>query len=261
MDSTCSLGLGVSPRPWRNGSRRLPTVNMTNMFGRSFCLECSSGKFHVLRFGMTFERLNQILFHQSTSYTADSHARTSARQAAVSAWMESEARFTGNCTDSSPNADQLSFFSKMSPESEPVALEKWSGHLPMSGMTVDGRVFQPNQLAHHTYVKGGFFWPTIKASDAVKGGPKSVHGNGSLSLPAAAARWRTPQARDGSNRGPTCPTRRKSQGHSVTLVDQVGGMLNTTWVEWLMGYNSGWTVLNPWAMPWFRNKRKRRTRN
>jgi hypothetical protein len=53
--------------------------------------------------------------------------------------------------------------------------------------------------------------------------------------------WRTPQARDGDQRGPSDPQKRVEQGHSVSLHDQVGGSLNPTWVEWLMGFPLGWT--------------------
>lgn len=31
--------------------------------------------------------------------------------------------------------------------------------------------------------------------------------------------------------------------------ERIGGMLNPTWVEWLMGYPAEWTVCAPWAMP------------
>jgi len=58
-------------------------------------------------------------------------------------------------------------------------------------------------------------------------------------------RWRTPQARDGDPRGTQNPEKRKAGGHSVGLDDQVGGSLNPTWVEWLMGFPLGWTDLGP----------------
>jgi hypothetical protein len=40
-----------------------------------------------------------------------------------------------------------------------------------------------------------------------------------------------------------------------------GGSLNPTWVEWLMGYPTGWTNLNALAMQWFQNKRKKRSKD
>ena len=39
------------------------------------------------------------------------------------------------------------------------------------------------------------------------------------------------------------------------------GQLNPTWVEWLMGYPSGWTALEDWAMQWFRPKRGKRSKD
>jgi hypothetical protein len=59
------------------------------------------------------------------------------------------------------------------------------------------------------------------------------------------AHWRTPQAGDGDQRGLSDPQKRVEQGHSVSLHDQVGGSLNPTWVEWLMGFPAEWTDLEP----------------
>ena len=67
--------------------------------------------------------------------------------------------------------------------------------------------------------------------------------------------WRTPDAHGG--RGPSSEKRMKMQLEKkmpISLNDQVAhlrggrekttGQLNPTWVEWLMGYPSGWTDLN-----------------
>jgi hypothetical protein len=74
---------------------------------------------------------------------------------------------------------------------------------------------------------------------------KRAQGHGMANLSDAVTtdrdRWRTPQARDGDQRGPSDPQKRVEQGHSVSLHDQVGGSLNPTWVEWLMGFPLGWT--------------------
>lgn len=43
------------------------------------------------------------------------------------------------------------------------------------------------------------------------------------------------------------------------LVDSVGGKLNPTWVEWLMGYRSEWTVLGASVTQWFLSRRGRRS--
>ena len=67
--------------------------------------------------------------------------------------------------------------------------------------------------------------------------------------------WRTPDAHGG--RGPSSEKRMKMKLEKkmpISLNDQVAhlrggrekttGQLNPTWVEWLMGYPSGWTDLN-----------------
>jgi hypothetical protein len=35
----------------------------------------------------------------------------------------------------------------------------------------------------------------------------------------------------------------------VDLQTKVGGSLNADWVEWLMGFPTGWTVVNGWKNP------------
>src|SRR5690606_23019406 len=77
----------------------------------------------------------------------------------------------------------------------------------------------------------------------------------------SAVLWRIPLARDGQARGHSDPKKRIEQGHSVGLGDQVGGQLNPTWVEWLMGYPAGWTELNASVTQWFRSKRGKRSKN
>ena len=36
----------------------------------------------------------------------------------------------------------------------------------------------------------------------------------------------------------------ENQARANNINDQVGGQLNPTWVEWLMGFTPGWTDLN-----------------
>jgi hypothetical protein len=59
---------------------------------------------------------------------------------------------------------------------------------------------------------------------------------------AEAAAWPTPCARDWRGTGPSALER-----HSPSLPDIVGGSLNPTWVESLMGFPVGWT--DPGAEP------------
>ncbi len=101
-------------------------------------------------------------------------------------------------------------------------------------------------------------WPTPQAHDTSPGNPARVgrfgtkHGGRNLNDEVV---YRTPQARDGDQRGPSSPERRQEQGHSVSLHDQVGGQLNPTWVEWLMGFPLGFTDLGDSATPSSRKSR------
>jgi len=68
-------------------------------------------------------------------------------------------------------------------------------------------------------------------------------------------RYATPQARDfrtGSKKRFNKPKRTKN------LDDQIGGQLNPTWVEWLVGLPFGWTVLDALEISSYRNRRSRR---
>ena len=63
----------------------------------------------------------------------------------------------------------------------------------------------------------------------------------------------TPTKRDWKDTGSAEALRRQvKNGHQATLGRAVGGALNPTWVEWLMGWPIGWTDSQPLAMAKFR---------
>jgi hypothetical protein len=89
--------------------------------------------------------------------------------------------------------------------------------------------------------------PTVKGNYNRKG-LSSKSGDG---LATVVRRWASPAARDfRSGLG------RKENGHSKQLPEQVGGTLNPTWVEWLMGFPLGWTALKGSATRSSRKSRK-----
>jgi hypothetical protein len=100
-------------------------------------------------------------------------------------------------------------------------------------------------------------WPTPRASDGEKGGPNQRGSKGDLALPAAVMQWATPTSRDWKSGKASEATMEKN---ARPLSEQVGGSLSADWVEWLMAYPSGWTVLEPWAMQWFRPARGKRSK-
>ena len=98
----------------------------------------------------------------------------------------------------------------------------WSSvTLPKLGMTASGAVFQQKNVARLireiAYGWSGERFATPQARD---------YRSGSL------ARWNDPR-------------------RSRNLNDQVGGLLNPPWEEWLMGWPIGWTELKPLAMDRF----------
>ena len=92
-------------------------------------------------------------------------------------------------------------------------------------------------------------WPTPTAQDADQAG--------SAKRPALtrAARCATSTARDFRHPGRS-RLERAGGKQGENLPRQVGGALNPTWVEWLMGFPLGWTALEPSAMPSSRKSRK-----
>lgn len=69
-------------------------------------------------------------------------------------------------------------------------------------------------------------------------------------LQDAGAKWPTPAARD--YRHPNAKSYQECGGglKGEQLPNAVGGQLNPTWVEWLLGLPTGWTACGPSEMEW-----------
>lgn len=84
-------------------------------------------------------------------------------------------------------------------------------------------------------------FPTIKASDFKGSGPagsKSAEHDLKRGNLKGYIMYATPQARDYRHGQ---KERWENPNRSRNLNDQYGGQLNPTWVEWLMGFPTGWT--------------------
>ena len=95
-------------------------------------------------------------------------------------------------------------------------------------------------------------WPTPTASLGSKGGritPRKGREGATLIEAVAARMWPTPLARDGKSGSfsEAGRAKRDQQTRGKPLSEVVGGQLNPTWVEWLMGWPIGWTELKPLA--------------
>jgi hypothetical protein len=80
-------------------------------------------------------------------------------------------------------------------------------------------------------------------ADAIR---KAPHRFPNLETAVALSPWPTPTARDWKSGKASDATHDRN---SRPLSEVVGGALNPTWVEWLMGFPLGWTDCGPLATP------------
>lgn len=92
-------------------------------------------------------------------------------------------------------------------------------------------------------------WPTPKGSPEHYGRPRE---NDRGDLQAAVRLWSTPTVRDANTLKKVMRGKQSSEkGNELIepLPVQVGGTLNPTWTEWLMGFPLGWTDLEDSETP------------
>ena len=118
--------------------------------------------------------------------------------------------------------------------------------LPPSGMTRNGALFQQPAWEPITGETASLLWPTPTAH------PDNSNRNGKFKNPTlrdAVLGWPTPRAALGDSRNHTVYTRSTDKPQNLENViasrepSAIGGKLNPTWVEWLMGFPLGWTDL------------------
>ena len=148
---------------------------------------------------------------------------------------------------------------------------------PRSGMTVGGQCWELPTLTPPTSVTDSGLWPTpTVCGNYNRKGASATSGDG---LATAVKNWPTPTASLGTKGGRVTPRKSREGGtlieavssrtfatptardwrsgkaseatmerNSRPLSEQLGGLLNPTWVEWLMGWPIGWTDLRHSAM-------------
>jgi hypothetical protein len=234
------------------------------------------------RFGMTFKPLTvnrgaELL----TLYLAGFPAKTSQPQEKEQELTESAAgcgeKWRASFTKYNPDSrlwktHQCSLLGDLEP-----FLETW----PQWGFMRGGECWEQQTLAQTTSETASGLWATLAASDGQRGGTITDKMTGQ-SLPQMVntpAKWPTPCATDYKGSGQTGQLRdrldyaaergaTKSNNYATpqardfrsgstdrwdnpdrsrNLNDKIGGQLNPTWVEWLMGWPLGWTDLKPLA--------------
>lgn len=125
----------------------------------------------------------------------------------------------------------------------------WSSvTLPKWGMALNGLVYRHPTLERPISATESGLWPTptVHGNHNMPGSSKSA----GWGLSSAVKMWPTVCARDYRHPGKSRLERTGSKAGDV-LPQAVGGPLNPTWVEWLMGWPSGWTDLKPLEMAKF----------
>lgn len=153
--------------------------------------------------------------------------------------------------------------------------------LPKSGMMRSGKIYAPPMSERPTVGKESGLLPTPRSAEAEHSGRKAMNHGGQTGLAEAVNNWPTPRTSDADRGGrgdliqavrgnqnkhyatPTSRDWRSGKASKATmernsrpLSEQVGGQLNPTWVEWLMGYPLGWTDLNVSGIALFLKSRK-----
>ena len=120
-----------------------------------------------------------------------------------------------------------------------------------------GDYSQRKKLARHTNANESSYLPTPSATSygSNQGGAAGRTGKVRHSLESMARHnlWPTPRASEYKDCGPvgskshTHMDKRSYLCAKAKDPDQPSGLLNPTWVEWLMGVPTGWTGLDSWG--------------
>jgi hypothetical protein len=197
------------------------------------------------------------------SSVEDSPARTSALLVTAQGSLGRAAASGASTTASSAKSGRRGSSSKTS---APFALEDWtecSGNSLRSGMTRSGTAYPLPPLARLTGEIESGLLPTPSASSygSNRGGAAGRVGPVRHSLQSMAKHglWPTPTSRDWKD-GSAASCRNVPVncllGRAVHQGSHAPGSLNPAFVEWLMGFPLGWTVLEPSETPSSRRSRK-----
>jgi len=214
-----------------------------------------------------------------TLYLEGFHAKTSAQQEKAQALTESAAecgeKWHGSFTKYSPDTSSW----KTHQCSLAGDLDEFSETWPQWGLMRGGECWEQQTLVQTTKGTGFGLWATPAASDGQRSGTitDKMTGQSLSQMVNTPAKWPTPCATDYKGSGQTGQLRdrldyaaergaTKSNNYATpqardfrsgstdrwdnpersrNLNDQIGGQLNPTWVEWLMGWPLGWTDLKP----------------
>ena len=137
---------------------------------------------------------------------------------------------------------------------------KFSETWPRAGMMRNGILYRLLPLELRISEKESSSWPTPDCQSYRDGRVvrKEMKGKHSMSLHHAVQMWPTPTTPRPHDNEKTVGKYLESQNQKdlTEAVAKDGGQLNPMWVEWLMGFPQGWTVLSVSETPSFRKSLK-----
>jgi len=197
------------------------------------------------RYGMTFAPLTENLGEELLmSYLEDFHAKTSQQQEKVQELTESEAECGEKWRASFVKYDQDSSSWRTHQCSLLGDLDEFLETWPQWGLMRDGECWEQRTLERLTRGTESGLLPTPNAfpcGPSKDYNPKAKSQSG-RNLQSFVAKFPSPVSSDTSHR-----KNKYAQG-GTALSTKIGGQLNPTWVEWLMGWPLGWTDLKPLEM-------------
>jgi hypothetical protein len=232
-----------------------------NPIQQAYCaLDKMMGFSRLSRFGMMYKPLTEGRGQELlTLYLAGFHAKTSAQQERVQELMESEAECGEKWLASFVKYDPDSSLWKTHQCSLLGDLEEFSETWPQWGLMRDGECWEQLTLERHIRgTESGLSekLPTPQSTDfRDKPTSKSWKAKGgvnfSLANPEIQKKWPTPRSCSAmaatlTDKGKRFPNLETVMAHSDKTT--IGGKLNPTWVEWLMGWPLEWTDLKPLEM-------------
>lgn len=127
-------------------------------------------------------------------------------------------------------------------------LAEFSETWPSAGMMRSGETFQLASWEPLTGENESGLWPTPRSCSAMAAeniANRRFDRFPNLESVVARRMWPTPRVADSKGQGMSRARKDKPDNLSA----QLGGALNPTWVEWLMGFPLGWTDLKPSETP------------
>ena len=206
------------------------------------------------------------------SSRAASRARTLALLESSAAWVKEPAAASGprssdllasyDRNTSSWRTSQHCLLAQVNGEADGLA--EFSETWPSAGMMRNGKTFRRQPWALPIAESASGLWPTPSKSDpmleSMTSSAKDPHvtkngtvrnGPSNLGLPGMVRLWPTPTSTMHKGSSPAALTRKDGQDRSRDRLDHFlqsvegSGALNPTWVEWLMGFPTGHTDLQP----------------